>query len=66
MVEQNFRQCKQCGVIKNRISSGMFDEKNKKWVDEDNGTWNGKVCPTCHRANVRQNMKIRRAYGKKA
>lgn len=57
LIEINKRLCKKCNVIKDRISGGKFDKKNKRWVDKDGKCWNGSVCPTCHKGKVRDNMR---------
>lgn len=53
--------CKICKQIKARILAGKFDdEKNKKWVDSTGKLFNGKVCPDCHRDNVKKQVKEKR------
>lgn len=47
MIEFNERICKDCGKIKKRILAGMFNTKDKKWVDENQKLWNGSRCPEC-------------------
>lgn len=55
--ETNLTKCKKCGELKKRTQSGFFNEKDKRWVDETGGLWNGKSCPTCTRIRVKEAMK---------
>ena len=58
MIEQNIKECKKCLVMKNRILAGKYPNgKDKKWVDENGNEWNGKTCPTCHKAKQREYQK---------
>ena len=60
-VESKFKRCKRCGQVKKWILVGKFDEKNKKWQNEDGLTTNGNVCGLCHKQKARSNMqKLRR------
>lgn len=63
LVEQNKRECKVCGQIKDRILQGKFDKVNKKWSDGSGLLWNGNVCPQCHVVRCRENMRKVRSYG---
>lgn len=42
------RQCKICSETKARVQSGNFTNGTKKWVDDSNQLWNGKMCPPCN------------------
>lgn len=50
-----------CGKQKLRISAGKFDDHNRKWVDGDGKTWNGRICPSCHIDRMKERMKIKRS-----
>lgn len=56
-MEINKRKCKICLELKDRILVGKFDHKNKKYQDNTGKTWNGNVCPSCHKERVKNNMK---------
>ena len=58
--ERSIVTCKVCKVIKARILYKKIG-KEKIWVDEDEGKWNGLTCPDCHRNNVKINVRIKRA-----
>lgn len=58
--EKSTIMCKVCKLIKTRILVGKFDDKNKKWVNEDGKLFNGKTCPDCHKDKVRNETKQRR------
>ena len=60
-IEMNKRICKTCGLIKDRILVGKFDNRNKKYHDETGKTWNGNVCPKCHIEQVRIKTKLSRS-----
>lgn len=49
--------CKVCNVLKERIFDGMFDKKNKRWVNESGQLWNGLVCAECQVLKTKDNMK---------
>ena len=58
--EQNMVQCKICKELKLRIQDGMYDHKNKRWIDKYSSPWNGKCCPTCHQAKQAENQRNKR------
>ena len=50
--------CKACKKEKVWKLEGMFDGKNKKWVNEDGLLCNGiKHCGACNRERVREKMR---------
>lgn len=55
-MEKDMSTCRKCGQIKTRILEGKFDDKNKRYLDENGFLWNGRTCPDCHKANVRERM----------
>jgi len=57
MKETNLATCKLCQVIKTRTQDGMFDDRNKRWVDEHNRMWNGRTCPDCQALKAKSNMR---------
>ena len=61
--ESNMTKCKVCGLLKRRILDGKFDDKNKRWVNEGNRLWNGKVCPDCHVGRMRERARLAREDG---
>ena len=65
MEESNLTKCKICNQMKNRIQSGKFtDNINKRWVDENQLLWNGRVCPECHQVKMKQKAFERRQIRK--
>jgi hypothetical protein len=62
--ESDLSTCRLCEQIKLRRFVGKFDDKNKKYVDDQGKLWNGRVCPQCHSDRSRSNMKRLRMYGK--
>lgn len=61
MSEKNFRQCKACSKKVMRILDGSWDGINKRWTDEEGGTWNGSCCPPCNRERMKNVMKKARS-----
>lgn len=61
MLEANKRQCKKCGLLKDRISDGKFNQKDKRWRDETGKLWNGSCCPSCNQERVKTSMKFSRS-----
>lgn len=55
--EVNLRKCKQCGIYKERISSGKFDTYNKRYRQFNGKSWNGSRCGDCHAERAKENMK---------
>lgn len=66
VVEKNLRQCKQCGEKKLRVLAGRFNHKDKKYVDDSGGTWNGNTCPSCHKDKVKHGMRYNRFERRRA
>ncbi len=64
ILEVNKKLCKLCNEVKTHILVGKFDERNKKYTDETGSYWNGRVCPTCNRGRVRENMRKKREASK--
>jgi uncharacterized protein with PIN domain len=56
-IDNNRRKCKNCNSIVTRISNGKFDERQKKFTDENGVLWNGKICPKCNQIRLKQHMK---------
>jgi ssDNA-binding Zn-finger/Zn-ribbon topoisomerase 1 len=59
--DRDIRTCKVCGQNKVRLLAGMFDKRNKKFVDEDGNVWNGRTCPPCNTQRIAEAMRIKRA-----
>lgn len=51
--EINIKKCKVCNIEKKRILAGMFNFKDKRWVDESNRQWMGRMCPDCNVERVK-------------
>jgi hypothetical protein len=62
--ETDLSTCRVCGKIKQRRFVGKFDDRNKKYVDENGKLWSGRICPSCHKDRVKHRMKRLRKYGK--
>ena len=60
----NKKICKSCGQEKIRNLVGKFNSKDKKYHDENGKTWNGHVCPSCHKENIKMKIKLSRALKK--
>ena len=59
--EASLVQCKVCQDLKVKIEAGKYPKgKTKKYVDQNNIQWNGKVCPECNRSRVKKNMSVKR------
>ena len=54
--EADKRICKVCGVLKERILVGKYNNKDKKYVDLEGSCWNGRLCPLCNRLRMQSNM----------
>lgn len=52
--------CKRCGDIGIKITDKTYDIKNKKYVDGAGRCWNGRVCPKCHRAEMKNRARKKR------
>lgn len=55
--ESNMVKCKVCSEVKRRILAGKYDDKNKRWENENGDAWNGLCCPTCHKGSMRERAK---------
>lgn len=58
--------CKSCKEYKLRVQDGMFDARNKRFVDHTGRAWNGRRCPDCHGTAARKNMqhlRFKEKYG---
>jgi Zn-finger protein len=62
--ESDLSTCKICSKIKLRRLVGKFDDKNKKYIDENGKLWNGRKCPLCHQKSIKENMKKLRVIRK--
>lgn len=58
----NTATCKKCGATGLKITQGKYNFKNAKYVDSEGKAWNGRVCPKCHRENMRERMKGKRRH----
>lgn len=57
MIEKNLSTCRLCGVPKERIEDGKYGEsRNKRWRDEEGRLWRGRVCPDCHKGEMKERM----------
>lgn len=57
MTETKVIICKVCEQPKVAILAGKFDNRNKKWVDEEGKAFNGLTCSSCNSSRVKNNMK---------
>lgn len=60
------RHCKICKDLKIRELVGKFNDKDKKYVNENKRLWNGNVCPDCVVKQSRERMKTLRQLRKLA
>ena len=61
MLEQNLSTCRVCGENKERIQDGKYGEsRNKRWKDEKGQLWRGRVCPDCHKSEMKSRMSTSR------
>ena len=57
MIEQNLSTCRVCQESKQRIEDGKYGEsRNKRWRDEEGLLWCGRVCPDCHKKEMKSRM----------
>lgn len=64
--ESDFSICRKCGGRKLRKFVGYFDEKNKKYVDEQGRLWNGRKCGSCAQNMSKLSMRAKRKLEKDA
>lgn len=61
-VEINKRVCKKCKLEKDRIHSGRYPNgKDVKYIGDGGLEWSGNTCPTCHKENVKEKLRTKRA-----
>lgn len=63
-MESDQRVCKKCQQSKTRILVGKYDNKNKRYNDENGKAWRGSVCPPCHKEEIRARMQAMRVLRK--
>lgn len=63
-MESDIRICKICQKPKTRILVGKFDNKNKRYEDENKKAWRGSVCPECHKEDIKRRMQAMRVLRK--
>lgn len=57
MEERNLSTCRSCEETKLRIEDGKYgSSKNKRWRDENGHLWRGRVCPDCHKLEMKDRM----------
>ena len=60
--EKQLKQCKICNEVKLRIYDGKYsDGKNTIWIGEKGTQWNGRICPECQVAKMKNHMQVKRA-----
>lgn len=59
-MEQNLRICKVCKKLKERIESGKYNLKDKKYVDDTGKVWMGSTCPSCNTERLKNHMRTKR------
>lgn len=58
MSESNYRICKVCKHLKQRIQNGTFPNgRDKKWVDAEDQLWSGSTCGPCNSKRIRKLQK---------
>ena len=66
MIEKNLSTCRVCGESKERIEDGKYGaSRNKRWRDDTNRLWRGRVCPDCHISEMKGRMKKLRSTSEK-
>lgn len=61
-MEENISSCRKCNKLKVRKFVGFFpDGKNKKYVDEEDKQYRGRVCPSCVREEVKLKIRAKRS-----
>lgn len=62
MIEKNLSTCKLCLEKKQRAEDGKYGEsRNKRWRDESGRLWRGRVCPDCHKTEMKSRMIAKRS-----
>lgn len=57
MEEKNLSTCRVCQESKMRIEDGKYGaSRNKRWRDEHGKIWRGRVCPDCHKSEMKNRM----------
>lgn len=57
MEEKNLTTCRVCQETKMRTEDGKYGtSRNKRWKDENGKIWRGRVCPDCHKAEMKNRM----------
>ena len=62
--ESDISTCRRCGAKKLRKFVGYFDEKNKRYVDEEDRLWNGRKCGACVAHTSKLRMRVKRKEDK--
>lgn len=53
--------CKKCLKERVRNPAGFFGNgRDRRYTDQHNAQWNGKVCPKCQRDKMKTHMKVKR------
>lgn len=62
MADTRIITCKRCKQDKTAILVGRWGRygKEKKWVDSNGKTFNGKVCPMCHVQEVTEIKELKK------
>jgi bacterioferritin-associated ferredoxin len=58
--------CRGCGDRQQKVQHARFPSQNKRWRSFDGGMWCGKYCPKCHRENMKNVMREKRAREREA
>lgn len=53
--------CKVCKTVKERLEDGINAIGTKRWVDALGRQFNGRTCPECHVAKVKDKMAMLRS-----
>ncbi len=60
-MEKSVIICRVCNQNKDRYLAKKYADGNKKWVDANGKSFNGKVCSTCHLDYMKNKMRTLRA-----
>jgi len=62
-MESNIVKCKICLELKVKTEAGLYpNQKTKRYVDQFNKQWSGKICPSCNRDRAKNTMKASRTF----
>lgn len=63
-MDSDLSTCRLCNKVRIRIHQGNYPSGQKKFVDENNGLWSGRRCPSCNQTRVKGAMQSLRSSRK--